>query len=228
MNYKLIQDETELNKFIRFLPNCEEGEQYYIALFSRKKYDLTGKLGLKSDKSQLKRVTSTKDRIIQKIKQMETVIGTYQHDNKPIPNEVLALYITPNPRDLTLASKNTCKELMELIFNGNKHFNPKSIALNHIQKACSKKIWFDFEMDAKNYELDPLKKTIEAFIGSNNYQIIETRGGYHILIKLDAIPETHTKIWFNNMKKLHDIDQTGDLLLPIPGCCQGNFIPKLV
>ena len=59
MNYKIITDEAKLKEFIDWLPDLREDECYYIALFCRKKY--TDKL--KSDKLQLKRVTSKKENI---------------------------------------------------------------------------------------------------------------------------------------------------------------------
>ena len=30
------------------------------------------------------------------------------------------------------------------------------------------------------------------------------------------------------MKKLGNVDQTGDQLLPVPGCIQGGFSPKFI
>lgn len=39
MNYKLILNETELQRFIDILPETTDDTRYYIALLARKKYD---------------------------------------------------------------------------------------------------------------------------------------------------------------------------------------------
>ena len=65
-----------------------EDECYYIALFCRKKY--TDKL--KSDKLQLKRVTSKKENIFNKIKQMECEIGSYTDKGIPIGSRAALCY----------------------------------------------------------------------------------------------------------------------------------------
>ena len=98
-NYKIIADEAQLKAFIEWLPELEKDEIYYVSLFARKKYDTTGTL--KADKGQLKRFSSRKDRLFEKIKHLERPIGTYTHEGQAVSNESLALYITVNPRSLT-------------------------------------------------------------------------------------------------------------------------------
>lgn len=232
MNYKIIQDEQLLDDYIdNFLLELQQGEAFMLILFSRKKY-VNSSLGLKSDKEQLKRVVCTsKNRIKQKIRQMEIEIGNYLHDNILVPQESLALYITPNPRDLIKAGKNTCKELMELIFKGDKHFNPSSIALSNIQSSSSRKEWMIFDIDIKSIPSysSVLKVIIQNSCGDYcNFKIIETFGGYHLYIKLDTIEESKRKTWYKEIMKIPNIDQHGDLLSPVVGCCQSFHIPKFI
>lgn len=228
MNYKIIQNEQSLQDFINWLPELQKGECYMLLLFSRKKY--VPELGLTSDKGQLSRkVCTSKDRIIQKIRQMEVKIGDYLHDDKPVPQESLALYITINPRSMYRAGKNLCKNLMEKIFGEDKGFNPASLALSEIQSACSRKEYFIFDIDNKIsfQELCKLQMTIKNAIGEAA-DIIETRGGYHLLIKLDTIEQSKKKTWYNEIKKIPNIDQSGDLISPVIGCYQGGFIPEFI
>lgn len=109
MNYKIILNEKKLDEFIDWLPELQDGEMYYVALFARKKYmppDFITK-----DKAQLKRFTTTKEYLKSKIKQLECEMGAYRIFDKPIPNEALALYITVNPRSLKIAGKKNCYKI---------------------------------------------------------------------------------------------------------------------
>ena len=234
MNYKIIADEELFREFINWLPECLPNEQFYICLFARKKY--APESGLTDDKSQLKRFTSTKERLFDKIRQLECSIGSYKTSKgEEVPEESLALYITPNPRDFIKASKEVAKELINRICEGSNTTNPKSLSLDKIQTSCSDKIWYDFDIDYKgeSHDFIPfLKEQVKNAVGNTEFKIVEGRGGFHVLINLKSIDERFKNKWFNGIRNNEYlksyIDMTGDLLLPVPGCCQGDFIPKFV
>ena len=224
MNYKIIQDEVLLHNFINWLPELQQGETYYVTLFARKKYAPNS--GLKSDKSQLKRFTSSKEHLFSKIKQLECSIGAYTFDGNPIPQESLALYISVNPRNLVRATKNSLVKFAELIISENKGYNPHQEVLSEIQKACSRKIYSDFDFDGVSIE--EVKAKIEGKINPECLTYLKTRGGFHLLVKHDKISKEFGKSWYNTLSSLEGVDMKGDNIVPVPGCSQGGFVPHFV
>lgn len=219
MNYKIIQDETKLKEFIDWLPDLEQHETYYFCLFARKKYapELAG------DKSQIKRFTCSKDRIIDKIKQLECEIGAYKVKEITVPQEGLALYVTPNPRDLEKASKNALIRFAELITKPYSGYNPHQEVMTEIQKTASKKVFFDLDFD--HVEVEAMLPQIQQFINPESYHIVKTNGGFHLLIELAKLAKEFEKSWYKNLTSLEGCDVRGDNLLPVVGCTQGGFVP---
>lgn len=223
-NYKLIHDEEELKRFINFLPDLEKDETFYVCLFGRKKYysEIT------SDKQQLKRFTSNKEFLIDKIKQLETEVGTYKHKGKPLPQEALALYIMPNPRHYGLASSKLINELSKDLYTG-EYRNPRALSLNALQTSCKNKRFIDFDFDfnsEEEFSFLIFDLTENRYINRNALTLIQTRGGLHALVKLDLIDEEFKNSWYQDLSPSSDVK--GDNLLPIPGCYQGGFIPKII
>jgi hypothetical protein len=226
MNYKIINNETNLKQFIDFLPELKNHEMYYVSLFARKKY--APEL-LKDDKAQLKRFTSNKQFLFSKIKQLECEIGSYiAKNNTPIPQESLALYISINPRDLIKATKNSLKEFVDILYENYNGYNPHQIVLSNIQTSCTRKIYFEFDFDNVDFieTLEQIKNN--GKINTDCLRAVITRGGFHLLVELDKIEKQYTKTWYNSIAKLPGIDVKGDKLIPIPGCLQGGFEPILI
>lgn len=230
MNYQVITNEDKLKEFIDWLPNLTVDETYYVCLFARSKYQ--NKLDqsishIKSDKAQLKRFTSNKENLFWKIKQLECELGSYrQHDN-PIPQECLALYINVNPRSFKRAAKESLKKFADLIASNSIGYNSHQEVLSQIQKAPSRKIYFDLDFDTDKDEFD-LDENVFKFINKDCVTILETRGGFHLLIELSKIEEKFEKTWYKNLTSHKECDVAGDNMIPVPGCYQGGFTPKLL
>jgi hypothetical protein len=227
--YELIHSYKALEEFIGILPDEQDGEQFYITLFARKKYDLSGLL--RSDKNCIKRVTARKRDIIQKIEQMEVGVGSYTYDGVTIPEECLAVYITPNPRSFHAASTHLVKGLVSKICDGRVTKNPYSEALNYLQTSCENKVYFDIDVDfLRPEQLGRFKEAIANFINLDCLTFIRTRGGYHVLVKLAQISPT-CKHWHQGFAKLKFDDvgimMNSDSLVPIVGCRQADFTPVL-
>lgn len=244
MNYKIITDEKVLRDFIdNVLPDLEAHEKYYFCLFARNKYckDIAH---ISSDKAQLKRGSSDKARLFEKIKQLEVELGCYTSKGKVVPQEALALYITPNPRNMFKATVNTMVKLAQSIRDENVMMNPHQEAMSEIQKAKSRTAYVDFDMDYKPdltidsslteqmkfmHFVDNLRMHLYGFMGATaDFKILETRGGFHILVKPDSVEPQFKNTWYKNIKSLPHIDQTGDQMIPVPGTYQGGFTPNFV
>jgi hypothetical protein len=223
MNYKIINDEQKLRDFINWLPELEPHETYVINLFARNKYckDICH---INSDKAQMKRFATTKDWMFRKIKQLESEVGTYWQQAIPIPQEALALYITVNPRSQVKAAKNLLVKLADLITKPYNSYNVSAEAMSELQKATSRKIYFDIDIDDEQV-LD-IKGELKGKINEDAVTFLITKNGLHVLVELNKIAEEYRKTWWNDLNKLPGADVKGsDAMIPVPGCTQGNFTP---
>lgn len=226
-NYRIIQDEVALDSFIeKVLPDLGKDECFYVSLFARKKY--SPDLIWSSDKSQLKRLTCTKETLKQKLRQLEISEGCYMLGAKPAPQESLAVYIHPNPRSQKQAARILLKKMADLIADNNVGFNVQAEALSAIQKSRGQKPYVDFDFDLSNKnEINVIMRNVLTYINDSAVTFVETRGGLHVLVKTSAIAEKYKKSWYQNIIALGS-DVAGDCMIPISGCCQGGFVPKII
>ncbi|HMW11131.1 MAG TPA: hypothetical protein PJ987_11875 [Bacteroidia bacterium] len=225
MNYKIIINEKSLLDFIDFLPNLKNNECFYVVLMSRAKY--APGIVLSSGQTQLKRFTSNKEHLFSKIKQLECPIGSYTYKGQTLPQESLALYINPNPRDLEKAAKNSLIKLAHLITKPYTGYNPYTEILSEIQTAHSRKPYMDFDFD--NIEPSNVIGVLQEkdIINLDAVTIVKTKGGFHLLVEVQKIQTKYQKSWYQSIAKIDGVDMKGDGLLPIPGCSQGNFSPYM-
>lgn len=231
MTYKIITDENALIDFIHdFLPNLQANEAFYVCLFARNKY-CKHIVHINSDKGQLKRFTATKQTLLQKIKQLEIPLGRYLLKDVEIPQEALALYITPNPRSLERATRTSLIKFANLLAQPYAGHNPHQEVLSEIQKSVSRKVYIDFDFD--NISLDEFSHRLGVqlanLINFDAINILQTRGGFHILVETSKIDPRYSKSWYNNIRLLgSDPSTAGDSMIPVPGTYQGGFTPKFL
>ena len=107
-------------------------------------------------------------------------------------------------------------------------FNPSNFAMSEIQRSPSKKKkCYIIDVDSKDVDI---KTILAQYLGNTPYKILETRGGFHCLIDLHNIDESIKKSWYNNLKTSfgEDLDQGGDIMIPIVGTYQGGWTPKFI
>jgi len=227
--YNIVGNMGLLEEFVEWLPDLEPHEKFYCCLFARKKYAAEVPW-IKSDKCQMKRFMSDKERLIMKIKQLECPIGWYRQHSKDgivtIPQAALAVYISPNPRNMWKATFEGIKRFAQLIETNGLNPNSKQEcanihqeAMSCIQRSCSRKVRIPFDLD--NLDVDILQKCVDAV--EEKCDILRTRGGYHVFVYAD---EVKNKTWYKTVAVHCDVK--GDNLMPVPGCYQGGFIPHFI
>lgn len=234
-NYKIITDIGELTKFVEWLPDLGVSETFYLCLFARSKYvrdlDDVNLPHIRSDKAQLKRFTSNKERLIDKIKQLECPVGSYKQKDTIVPQEALALYITINPRCFIKANQKSIEKLLKLSWQPYNGFHPYQEVMSEIQKAKSKTRFVSFDFDIDKELFNDMYYSID-FINVEAMTVVETRGGFHLIVEPDKVVDRFNKNWYNKMKTLlntfsDDQNNCGDIMLPVPGVYQGGFTPKI-
>lgn len=238
MNYQIITDEDSLRNFIDWLPDLEPHETFYLCLFARSKYvrDLPIELQLphiKSDKAQLKRFTSNKERLFDKIRQLECPLGSYKQKDLVVPQEALALYITINPRSFIKANTASVRKLLDLALQPYNGFHPYQEVMSEIQKAKSRSVFVSFDFDVEKSQAPLIIADIHTAVNTRAIDVVETRGGFHVIVNTEYIGIQYQKWWYNRMRAVlakysQDHDNAGDIMLPVVGTYQGGFTPKFI
>jgi hypothetical protein len=159
---------------------------------------------------------------------LEISKGSHILGDKPAPQESLVVYIHPNPRSQKQAARILIKRMADIISDNNSGFNVQAEALSAIQKSRGQKPYVDFDFDlADRNEIALIIKNVLGLINSEAVTFLETRGGLHVLVKTKLIKDEFKRSWHSNISSLGS-DVQGDCMIPIPGCCQGGFIPRIL
>jgi hypothetical protein len=108
-------------------------------------------------------------------------------------------------------------------YNG---YNPHQEIMSEIQRACSRRVWFDLDFDG--VELKPTIERISEALNLDCVKVLKTHSGFHVLINLKGIHAEFAKTWHRAISQIEGIDVRGDNLVPVAGCVQGNFVPHFI
>lgn len=234
MTYNIIKDEEELKKFIEWLPDLEQDEGYYISLLCRRKYNSDKKIP--SNMDMIKRTVTSKKHLLMSIRQFEIKKGQYSVNEIELDDEALAMYILPNPRSYRKTWSMMAMNAITFLENNQSFPNPESYSLSCLAKCPSKKRFIDVDIDLNEGDeisIESLYEYLDDKINKDAIDaIIRTRGGYHVLINQEKILIDYKKTWYSQISemkndKFKDVSINSDRMLPIPGCIQGGFVPKI-
>lgn len=227
-NYLTIKDKAEFEKFIAWLPELSSDETYYYSLLARGKYVKGTGIGtMNSDKHQCVRFVSNKERLGLKIAQTQSPVGSYGIKDVIVPQEALASYITINPRSHKKAAKLLLKRLADVVADNEPSPNVYQESLTALHKSVSRKIFTDIDFDVDEDEKPHIFSEIKNIINSDAVNVLLTRGGFHVLVKLDAIEPQYVKSWYKNINSFPGVDIVGDNMIPVPGTYQGGHTPMM-
>lgn len=145
---------------------------------------------------------------------------------EPLPEKTLAVLFYVNPcddikvADYVFDKINTAKmAITKALLNGKtmidvlqtyQTFGNLESSVKHAKANCKGSVyWLDYDIDVpswfKIYYYDQLKALLAETYGLKNYIIIDTSGGYHILVRTSAIKQ-NPRLFSN---KVYDLYQAG-------------------
>lgn len=224
--YKVVSDTQALADFINWLPQLQAGETYYCALLARSKYVRDLGLGtFNSDRHQCSRFLSNPDRLAAKIKQTEAPLGSYVIKDIEIPQEALAFYMNVNPRSHLKAQPLMAEKIIASLATRSTDVNLQQMAMTAVHRTVGRKLFVDFDFD--DVDISDIIKNVRDAINPEAVSVVTTRGGYHTLVRLDAVEQKFKNAWYKCFRSVAGVDVVGDTLLPVPGTIQGGFVPVM-
>ncbi len=239
--YELIKDNNQYEKFIEIMPELKDDEVYFISLSARNKY-LTAEerefYALGRTEMFGRTVVKRKEDFYFAMNKLEAML-TYKHtkNGKSIPKKALVVYVNVNPSSMIKAYEMYVNEMNRELFqvtqalrhdkvvNYEGFINMERKMMNCIQKCRERRYFIDIDIDTKN---ETILNRISFRLKSVDYKIIETQGGWHILIKKDSLTK-EVKL-HEVVKEMNDAvkDEGGEVMfnknqmIPVPGTLQAG------
>jgi hypothetical protein len=212
MYHVLVYDKKQVEQFENLF-YCKTNEKYdrlfLMYISARKKY-----YPLLSKNECFKRTVIryndnilSRRRLYNDIKHYELPLESYidKNNETSIPSEALALYASINPRNSVQAVQDLSKDILEKAFSNDIHFfsTIDKTFKNNLHKH-SIKMYIGIDLDTKDEKIyQCVIHDLLQFV--NIYVVIETRGGYHIIIpkkelKLDCHGANAGKFIYTELK----------------------------
>jgi len=225
-SYKLVYDEKQVELFQKKYYSSEN--VYLMFMSARRKYEGT----LSGKTSCFKRtIISGNGSLVRYLRHYEVPMGTYHDFNGDviIPQHAIVVYASVNSRNVQMACKGLAKHVIDVNFEGGE-LKVKDAKIETFLHRCPNKDFIGIDLDTKDEKVTvPLFNDLYEKIPE--FDIIETRGGFHIIISKKCLKENDAgKFLYQDIpKKYPDVDKVqNDLFSPIPGTLQGGFEVRFV
>jgi hypothetical protein len=215
--YNFIYDESQVERFAKLIDTENTLQQVYLQ--ARRKYN-------KELKKDCFITTNTffkasPSYFLNRIKRYEVEVGSYKDHDKEIPEDCFAIYSSTNPCSGKKSVGKFVEECVQSFIQDKKRIfeHPHRELDSFIMSTNERVNILTMDIDCK----EDYKEVKEFLITENipTLAVIETRGGYHVLVKPD-----------NNISKLQKKFggkiQIKNLYCPIPGTLQGGFPVRFV
>lgn len=222
--YKLVWSEEEIKRMADFLKTSEN--TYMMNMSIRKKYDPSVQVKTTwVHRKVLNHVSA--HQFVRMVKSYQVEKGLYVDDNEnSIDEKALVLYMSINPRDPMSACQKLFHDLSDAFTDKSAPIitNTHGQILKHLQSSCTNKRFHTLDIDDKSLEGDV--KILIQNLHLPVATVIETRGGFHILLdseKLSKEQRTGIYQWKINLENANMVEYLKDAFCPIPGTIQGGF-----
>lgn len=239
MNYKLIHNEPELQKFIDLLPELKENEGYFLILIARKKW--YPESGIPSAHKLKRETVNSKDKIIHTIRQWEVAEGSYTSNDIAINQMNLGVYMGFNPKNQYNACFELINKCLASIRSNSGNINVKSMANDVIQGSNGTKNFIDVDVDIKEGEdYVEIVNYIKDVVNNDRLTFIKTNGGFHALVnltdcdgegKIGVVSPNYGNGWYVKLQRhpfKSELNIMSNDLVPVVGCNQGKYVPHII
>ena len=248
--YELIHDLDQIRKFERMFYAPSTDSTFVIYLAARKKYDPRMKksngLSCFSRKKIHYASSSTPARLEFDLQSYMVPMGSYRiraaagrdnEDEEIIRPEAMAIYGSVNPRDTVKAAAELFGTMStQLTGQGQGSGTSQTFAkvaarhMSHLMRYGIRN-FITIDLDTKKQEVySQVIADLKARVAI--YAIIETRGGYHIILAkddMDKASKADKRFIYTDLKEREAIDMvSNDLFSPVPGTLQGGHRVRFV
>lgn len=219
MYHSFIADESQVREFYRrhILPYRDESYLNFIIIpIARRKYWAPLSKSQMNMNTKVFSSNDDEDRFVNELRRYEVRCGLYKDTfTKPktengkivkdqdIPDIAIAFYVTANPmNDLKaffLMQREVSEKLEVLVMAKEKaNSQPKIGHISSIFKSClhkcDQKVFLKLDVDTKEADkIESLKKFLREH-AIKPHLVVESRGGYHVLLKRSAIGKNHENL----------------------------------